>query len=374
MDRQTACIYEERADEWVSRRAPQDWALSRLSDLAERLPAGARVADLGCGPGWYADALRERGLRTVGLDLSAAMLREMGRRHPRVDRVRGDLAALPLARESLDAAVAVNCYMHLPESELPGALAHLHAAVRVGGSVQLTLPTLPVEQATPAELARGSGRRALSGDRFAGRLFTAFTRERILRMFEGAGFEQVGTTSIRGDFWLWVSACRARTLPDYVRLGLRVLVCGLNPSIYSAESGVPYGRPGNRFWRAAREAGLLSVERDPIRALAEGVGFSDFVKRATRSASELARDEYAAGVARLEDTVRFYAPELVCFAGLDGWRKAVDRGARPGFIEGGFGGRPAYLMPSPSGRNAHARLEDLVAHWRVALGERSPRD
>jgi TDG/mug DNA glycosylase family protein len=366
MDRETARVYEEQAIEWIAARKPQPWALARLEAIGGRLRPGSWVADLGCGPGWYSRALAKRGLRPLALDLSAAMLGEVGRRDPSRTRVRADLAALPFRRESLSAALAVNCYMHLPADQLPIALAHLHAAVEVGGWVELTLPR-PRPDAPGKGPAPGTGQRHVGGESFPGRLFTVFDESRIRAMFSAAGFDAVEVEPVGGDFWLWVRAQRAQTLPDYVRPGLRVLVCGLNPSLYSAASGIPYGRPGNRLWPAARAAGLTSADRDPWQALADGVGFSDFVKRATRAASELSGDEYAAGAARLEDTVRFYEPRLVCFAGLEGWRKTIDRKARPGWIEAGFGGRPAYLMPSPSGRNAHAKLEDLVAHLREAL-------
>jgi TDG/mug DNA glycosylase family protein len=358
MDAKTAQVYEDRAEEWIAARSAQPWALERIAALAGKLASGARVADLGCGPGWYAEALSAHGLRPVALDVSAAMLREGARRAPALPRVRGDLAALPFARESLQGALAVNCLMHLPADQLPVALAHLHASLAVGGRLEGTLPRLPADSAG----ARGQQERSLGDDRFPGRLFTAFDEARVRAALTGAGFEDIAVEPVGGDFWQWVSARRRRTLPDYVRPGLRVLICGLNPSLYSADSGVPYGRPGNRLWKAARAAGLCTHDRDPWAALSEGVGFSDLVKRATRAADELRPDEYSDGVRRLEDTVRFHGPGVVCFAGLSGWRQAVDRSAKPGWIDGGFGGRPAYLMPSPSGRNAHATAEDLAGH------------
>jgi TDG/mug DNA glycosylase family protein len=157
---------------------------------------------------------------------------------------------------------------------------------------------------------------------------------------------------------------RAFTLPDWIAPHLRVLVCGLNPSLYAAESGIPFGRPGNRFWRAAQEAGLLEADRDLLAAARQGVGFTDLVKRATARASELRGKEYACGLVRVRALVRTFAPEVLCFVGLDGWRRAVQRQAAPGWISDGIEGRPAYLMPSTSGLNARTSLAELAEHLR----------
>ena len=107
-----------------------------------------------------------------------------------------------------------------------------------------------------------------------------------------------------------------------------------------------------------------------LAALRSGIGFTDLVKRATARAAELRPEEYAAGVRRLDALVRRHRPDVTCFVGLDGWRRAVDRRARPGFIANGFAGRPAYLMPSTSGLNAHASLERLTEHLRTAAAGR----
>ena len=131
---------------------------------------------------------------------------------------------------------------------------------------------------------------------------------------------------------------------------------------------MPYGRPGNRFWPAAQQAAVCLRDRDPWHALRCGVGFTDLVKRPTRTASELTTEEYAAGLEDLEDRVRFFRPRAVCFVGLDGWRRAIDRAATPGWIPGGFAGRPAYLMPSTSVLNAHCDLAGFVRHLRAASG------
>jgi len=148
---------------------------------------------------------------------------------------------------------------------------------------------------------------------------------------------------------------------------MRLLVCGLNPSLYAADAGVGFARPGNRFWPAALSSGIVSRDRDARHALARHrVGMTDLVKRATTGASELTRDEYLSGMQRVERLVRWLRPGAICFVGLAGWRAVVDRRATAGVQPDGFAGRPAYVMPNPSGLNAHVRVDDLAEHLRAA--------
>src|SRR5512143_1920407 len=108
MDRRTANAYERGAARWIVRRGPSAIGDGRLATFLDQVRRGGLVADLGCGPGWYAAAMRRSGRRVVAVDLNAAMLAATGRRSARVARVRADLAALPLARQSLDGAWAMN--------------------------------------------------------------------------------------------------------------------------------------------------------------------------------------------------------------------------------------------------------------------------
>lgn len=181
----------------------------------------------------------------------------------------------------------------------------------------------------------------------------------------GAGFAATAMHTERAE--LVARLTRLPSLPDTVGPGMRLLVCGLNPSEYAAARGIAYARPGNRFWPAAVQAGLVTRSHDPAHALAiDGVGMTDLVKRATPRADLLTEDEYRAGAGRVRRLVEWLRPGAVCFVGLQGWRAAVDQAAVPGAQPDGFAGRPAYLMPSTSGLNAHCRLEDFVRHLRQA--------
>ncbi|HSH23062.1 MAG TPA: mismatch-specific DNA-glycosylase [Acidimicrobiales bacterium] len=190
--------------------------------------------------------------------------------------------------------------------------------------------------------------------------------ERLTDVVTGAGFDQLATSADRSALKLRLR--RARTLPDSVGPGMRLLVCGLNPSQYAADAGVPFARRGNRFWSAALAAGVVSVAYDPEHALRHhGVGMTDLVKRATPGADELTAEEYRRGLARVGRLCAWLSPSAVCFVGLAGWRAAVDRRAGPGLQRAGLSGRPVYVMPSTSGRNAHADPDSLRDDLLAAL-------
>jgi TDG/mug DNA glycosylase family protein len=98
-----------------------------------------------------------------------------------------------------------------------------------------------------------------------------------------------------------------------------------------------------------------------------GVGFTDLVKRATVSAAELSTSEYRDGWTRVERLVEWLQPGAVCFVGLAGYRAAVHKTAVAGWQDRTVGGRRAYVMPNPSGLNAHATVDVLAAHLREAV-------
>jgi double-stranded uracil-DNA glycosylase len=180
----------------------------------------------------------------------------------------------------------------------------------------------------------------------------------------GAGFSLASLRRTRAH--LNVTVERLHTLPDTVSAAMRVLVCGLTPSLHAAERGIGYAGPGNRFWPAAVAAGLVSRPLDPVAALVEdAVGMTDLVKRATGRAADLTTDEYRVGLRRVDVLVDWLQPRVVTIIGLDGWRRAVDRRAAPGVQDRQLGGRPVVLMPSTSGLNTHVGMGELVEHLRA---------
>ncbi|HZP28690.1 MAG TPA: uracil-DNA glycosylase family protein [Acidimicrobiia bacterium] len=349
MERGTVAVYEQRAREWRARRPAR--FEDRARALAAAVPHGALRADLGCGPGLHLPLL---GRPVLALDAAEAMLRLAREAAPDAWCVRADLEHLPLRAGALRGAWARASLLHVPAVRLPDTLRELHLATSVGAPIALTM-------------LAGDGDGLLDDDDFPGRFFSCWQPDRLADVLVGAGFDVEECALVTDGEWIAVRMTRARTLADTVGSGMRLLVCGLNPSIYAADRGVGFARPGNRFWPAALAAGILSRDRDPAHALAHhGIGMTDLVKRATTGAGELTVGEYRAGAARVRRLVEWLQPRAVCFVGLAGWRAAVDRRAVAGVRPDGFGGRPAYVMPNSSGLNAHATPAILAEHLRAA--------
>jgi TDG/mug DNA glycosylase family protein len=161
-----------------------------------------------------------------------------------------------------------------------------------------------------------------------------------------------------------VAAARGRKVPDVIAPGLRLLFCGINPSLYSAAVGHHFARPGNRFWPALHGGGfsdrLLSPFEDG-RLLERGLGITNVVDQATATADELTAAELVSGALQLGRKVKRYRPACVAFLGVTAYRTAF---ARPraflGRQEERLAGAAVWVLPNPSGLNAHYRVADLA--------------
>lgn len=165
-----------------------------------------------------------------------------------------------------------------------------------------------------------------------------------------------------------ILARSGQRLPDIIAPDLDVLFCGINPGLYSAAVGHHFARPGNRFWTALRAAGftprVFSPEEDG-HLLDLGYGLTNIVDRASARADELAADELVAGRRRLERKVRRYAPRWVVILGIGAYRVAFGtRHASPGPQPERLGPSGLWLLPNPSGLNAHHLPADLARAFR----------
>jgi TDG/mug DNA glycosylase family protein len=161
-----------------------------------------------------------------------------------------------------------------------------------------------------------------------------------------------------------LAAARGKRIADVAAPGLRVLFCGINPGLYSGAIGCHFGRPGNRFWPALHGGGFTPRVLSPFEQgelLPLGLGITNLVARATATADELNDDELRAGARTLLRKVRRLRPGVVAFLGLGSFRTAF---VRPRAVVGPqperIGGAVAWVLPNPSGLNAHYRLADLA--------------
>ena len=167
---------------------------------------------------------------------------------------------------------------------------------------------------------------------------------------------------------LQAAGAAGTAIPDTVRPGLHLLFVGINPGLYSGATGHHFARPGNRFWPALHQAGFtprLLAPDEPEALLELGIGITNIVNRTTATAAELGPDELRAGAERLRTTVRRYRPGTVAVLGVTAYRAAFGRpratlGRQPDLLEG----VPVWVLPNPSGLNAHFQLPALVALFR----------
>jgi TDG/mug DNA glycosylase family protein len=168
---------------------------------------------------------------------------------------------------------------------------------------------------------------------------------------------------------------RLRHLPDRIQPGLRALFVGINPGIRSAAIGHHFAGYSNRFWKLLYESGLvpdpITCEQD-IRLPEWGYGLTNVIARPTRGIDELTADEYAIGRRRLTAKIRRVRPDVVVLVGMTlatVLRPPARMAGKPGSVRVGrqpwdVSGVPVFILPNPSGRNAHFSHADMLTAFR----------
>jgi TDG/mug DNA glycosylase family protein len=163
-------------------------------------------------------------------------------------------------------------------------------------------------------------------------------------------------------------AAYGKTIRDVIAPDLRILLIGINPGLYSAAVGHHFARPGNRFWPALYGAGFtdrLLAPAEERQLLDRGYGITNLVDRATAQAAELTEKDFSNGVKRLEKKVVRFRPRCVAFLGISAYQAAVDRRSTAvGPQTARFGGARVWLLPNPSGLNAHYQIPVLIRLFR----------
>jgi TDG/mug DNA glycosylase family protein len=161
-------------------------------------------------------------------------------------------------------------------------------------------------------------------------------------------------------------AAMARTdnpVPDVLAPGLDLVFVGINPGHASARAGHHFANPQNGFWRLLHEAGFTPRRLRPSEErelLASGLGITNLVGRESGGVADLEAADFARGRKVLARKIRRFRPRSVVFVGITAYR--AFRGAR-GAVRCGeqepFEGARVFVVPNPSGRNAHFRPSEM---------------
>ena len=145
-------------------------------------------------------------------------------------------------------------------------------------------------------------------------------------------------------------------VPDYLRPGLKLVLVGINPGLRSGATGHHYAYPGNHFWPLLYQSGLLPEPltfAEDARVLEFGIGLTNLCDRTSREASELTREELAAGAAGLRRKLLECRPAIACFNGMGIYEAFVaKKGVKPGLQQQRLGATRLFVVPSSSGRTA----------------------
>lgn len=164
-----------------------------------------------------------------------------------------------------------------------------------------------------------------------------------------------------------MAAAAGVKIADVIAPGLSVLFCGINPGLYSGATGNHFARPGNRFWPALHLSGFTPRQLHPSEKeelLAIGLGITNVVARTTARADELTNEEIVAGGRALRRKVKRYAPRYLAVLGLGAYRIAFDvKKAAVGPQDETIGDTKVWLLPNPSGLNAHYQLPALAEEF-----------
>lgn len=149
-----------------------------------------------------------------------------------------------------------------------------------------------------------------------------------------------------------------------------MLFVGINPGLWTAATQTHFAHPGNRFYPALRLAGIIDrdldrgepmTDQDRAYLVGRGIGITNLVNRATARADELSPAELRAGRTRLEAFVAQHQPVVVAVAGLTAYRAAfADPKARAGEQADRLFGSRVWVVPNPSGLNAHETIGSLA--------------
>lgn len=184
------------------------------------------------------------------------------------------------------------------------------------------------------------------------------------------------TCSVVGYTRQELEAFRDATVPDLVIPPVKLLFVGINPGLWTAATQTHFAYPGNRFYPALLKAGIVDWPIDPSAGMTDddrrrftqrGLGISNVARRATAKASELSNEELRQGAERLTTNIEMWRPAVVAIAGITAYRTGF---RRPKAVMGRqselIGHAELWVLPNPSGLNAHESVDSLATWYRKA--------
>ena len=164
-------------------------------------------------------------------------------------------------------------------------------------------------------------------------------------------------------------------LTDRIEPGVRVLLIGINPGVMSASTGHHFAGPTNRFWRLLYDSGLVPepvTHVDDVRLPLWGIGMTNLIARPSRGIDTLKPAEYLEGWKILEQKIAQCRPAIVAFVGVTMYRAlwrvlghTEPPAVKPGFQKAIIHGARVFVLPNPSGRNAHFAYSEMLSAFRA---------
>ena len=160
-----------------------------------------------------------------------------------------------------------------------------------------------------------------------------------------------------------------KTLPDYLRKGMKLVIVGCNPTESSVRAGHYYAGRGNPFWPTLYDSGVVPEPfdyPDDRRIIEFGIGLTDLVKRPTKTIEELKREDFAEGRFVLSRKLEEYLPRVIAFNGKLPFEQFAQRKCNFGLQKGLLYGAQVFVVPSTGNQNSRSKSDRIRLFRKLA--------
>jgi TDG/mug DNA glycosylase family protein len=158
-----------------------------------------------------------------------------------------------------------------------------------------------------------------------------------------------------------------RTLPDYLRKGMKMILVGMNPGDRSARVGHYYAGRENPFWPMLYDSGVIPEPlgyQDDRRLVEFGIGMTDLVKRPAQTIEEIGREEFAEGRVLLAQKLEDLRPRVIAFNGKKVYEKFMGRPCKLGLQKERLYGAYVFVLPSNTGQGGETSLSVKTRYFK----------